>query len=71
MNKSKRRTLTIDELESLRVHAKSYVDSQLATMKEHGGAPELTPEQYEQLIVDCMKPAIEAQRWLAHPQCRR
>ena len=63
-----RRKLTAKELADIRFYAKRYVDDQLATMAKHGGAPDLTPERYEKLIVDCMKPAIKAQRTIRRPR---
>lgn len=42
---------------AVRARAQAYVDKQLATMEKYGSRPELTVEQYEQLIYDCALPA--------------
>lgn len=43
--------------------ARLYVESQLEVMRKYGSAPILTPEEYENLVYDCARPAQAMKNW--------
>jgi hypothetical protein len=66
----KRRHLTESEMRDIRMHARTYVNVQMETMRRYGSAPDLTEAEFDALVERCMKPAIEIAKWTPEPAAR-